>query len=474
MKMAFLIIAVLFLIGGVGFLIINRKLSPGKKKQNWIKYFTYLLIVIIVLGSILIDRKLFIVLIIIFNSVGIIEMMLINKNSDLDHSGNIIFLISLGVYSILLLFFFLFALLPETIIAYTYILVIVFDGASQIIGQLAGKNRLVPGISPNKTWEGFIGGLVIAIITSLLLHKSCNFSILQSLIFGFLICFSSFGGDLLASSFKRIFRVKDFSNLLPGHGGMFDRFDSFVSSGAMIGLLGIPYIFINHIDKDVAVYLAITFVFLAILLAGEFLHYTFHLKPVYSRMLSHFIAGIISLFCLQLFSSPLFILALCIQSGAFLIATDKMGFLESHHKVKRKTSGSTLFFLGTLIAYFISFWTGQKVYFILPILILTICDPIAAMSGLNYKSRYWTSILTGEISQKTRIGSFSFFVTSSILLFIFLPFFYDINLISKIIISVSISLIVTIIEAISSKGFDNLLIPSSLIVLLFLTDKILF
>ena len=90
MNIAFLILAVLFLIGGVGFLIIGRKLSTGEKRQNWIKYFTYLLIVIIVLGSILIDRKLFIALIIIINSVGIIEMMLINKNSDLDHSGKII------------------------------------------------------------------------------------------------------------------------------------------------------------------------------------------------------------------------------------------------------------------------------------------------------------------------------------------------------------------------------------------------
>ena len=79
---------------------------------------------------------------------------------------------------------------------------IVFDGASEIIRHLAGKNRMIPGISPSKTWEGFIGGFIVVIITSLLSHNSGDFSSLQSLIFGLLICFSSFKEICLPQGLK--------------------------------------------------------------------------------------------------------------------------------------------------------------------------------------------------------------------------------------------------------------------------------
>ena len=472
-NLAFIIISLLFVIGGLSFFIINRKLTPGLRKENWIKYFSYIFIVLIVLGSILINKKIFIGLIIFIYSVGIMEMMYISKESNMNYFGNRILLISLGVFSILLVFFFLFVLLPEVIIAFAYIVVVIFDGASQIIGQLAGKNKIVPVISPNKTWEGFIGGILFALITSALLHQSVSLSVFQSLIFGLIVCFSSFAGDILASRFKRIFGVKNFSKILPGQGGIFDRFDSFLASGALIGLLGIPYLSVNYIDKDIAVYLMITFLFLIILLTGELLHQSFKLKPNYSRMFSHFFAGIISLFFIQLFSSAWYVLALCLQSIIFLIVTKKMGFLDSHHKVSRKTSGSSIFFFGIIMTYLISLWSGEKAYFTLPILILTVSDPFAALTGLNYKSGQWTHILTGTNSSKTYIGSFSFFISSSIILFFGLPLFYDINLMCNIIISITISIVVTLVEALSSNGFDNLTIPSSVIVLLFLSHYLL-
>jgi phosphatidate cytidylyltransferase len=472
-NLAFFLIALLFVIGGLCFFIINRNLDPWLRKENWIKYFSYILIVLIVLGSILVNKKIFIGLIIFIYSIGIMEMMHISKESDMHYSGNRILLISLGVFSILLLFFFLFALLSEVIIAYTYIIVIIFDGASQVMGQLAGKNKIVPVISPGKTWEGFIGGMLFALITSALLHRSVSLSVFQSLIFGLIVSFSSFAGDILASRFKRIFGVKNFSKILPGQGGMLDRFDSFLASGALIGLLGIPYLAANYIDKDIAVYLMITFLFLIILLTGELLHQSFKLKPDFSRMFSHFFAGIISLFFIRSFTSLWYVLALCLQSVIFLIATKRMGFLDSHHKVNRKTSGTSIFFFGIILAYLVSLWSGEKAYFTLPILILTVSDPFAALTGLNYKSGHWTHFLTGEKSSKTYIGSLSFFISSSILLFFGLPFFYDINLIHSIIISITISVVVTLVEALSSNGFDNLTIPSSVIVLLFLSDSLL-
>jgi dolichol kinase len=104
---------------------------------------------------------------------------------------------------------------------------------------------------------------------------------------------------------------------------------------------------------------------------------------------------------------------------------------------------------------FISLYTGKKAYFILPILILAISDLFKALLGLNYKSGYWTNILTGERSSKTFNGLFAFFVSLSILIFSGLPFLNYINPMAKFIISISISLIVTIIEVVSLNGIDN-------------------
>jgi phosphatidate cytidylyltransferase len=470
MIQAYIVIGILAFLGSIGFLIINRGLTPELRKDNWIKYFTYLVIIFVVLRSIHCNKIVFAGLIIFIVAIGLIEMMNVSKKSAIDNYGDRILTISLGCFSIILLFFFMYVLLPEMIIAYTYTIVLIFDASSLISGQLAGKRKIVPAISPNKTWEGFIGGIGIAIIASVLLHKSAGVSVPFSVGFGFLVSLSSFAGDLLASKFKRIFSVKDFSNLLPGQGGMFDRFDSFLASGALTGLLGLPYLINNHPDKDIAIYLAITFMFFVVVIIGELLHKFLRLKPEYSRMLSHFFGGIISLIFIQMFSSPWYVIALCLQSAIFLFATQEFGFLDSVNKVGRKTTGTSIFFLGIMITYLLSYWADQKSYFVIAILIMTISDPLAALVGINFKYWHWTNFLTREKSTKTFAGSFAFFLSAFLLLLFILPLFYDFNLMSRIIISVLISLFAAFIEAISKKGYDNLFVPCSIIGLLMVVD----
>jgi CDP-diglyceride synthetase len=335
---------------------------------------------------------------------------------------------------------------------------------------LTGNKKIAPTLSPNKTREGFIGGLLFAVLTAALFHEFVFFPLFKSIVFGFIVCFSAFAGDLLASWFKRIFEVKNFSNILPGQGGMFDRFDSFIGSGAIIGLLGIPYLTVNYPDKDLVVYLMITFIFLIILLLGEFLHNFLKFKPEFSRMISHFFAGIFCLFSFNLFSSFIYVFALCIQSALFLFVSDRMGFLKSHHNVTRKTHGSSLFFVGVFLIFFASDLSLKKSLFVLPLLILTISDPIAALAGLNIKSRYWTNIITGKKSLKTFAGSLAFFISSFCILLIGLPFFYNYQLPSLLVLSFIIGLIVSLTETISSKGFDNLTIPVSMLFLLKISE----
>ena len=112
------------------------------------------------------------------------------------------------------------------------------DTAAYFIGRALGRHRLAPRISPGKTWEGAIGGLVGAIIISLLFTLPTPLQIPlsygQAILLGILV--SVFGqlGDLVESLLKRNTGVKESGNLMPGHGGVLDRLDSVVFAGIVV------------------------------------------------------------------------------------------------------------------------------------------------------------------------------------------------------------------------------------------------
>ena len=93
-------------------------------------------------------------------------------------------------------------------------------------GKLLGKNKIIPKISPNKTWEGFIGGLISTTIIGYFLGFLTPLSTIQIIFVSFMIAFSGFVGDIVVSSVKRDIGVKDMGNSIPGHGGVLDRIDS--------------------------------------------------------------------------------------------------------------------------------------------------------------------------------------------------------------------------------------------------------
>lgn len=103
------------------------------------------------------------------------------------------------------------------------------DIFAYLIGCKFGKNKLCPLISPKKTWEGSIGGLVIGTLVSLLIYNFLVGSISIKIIIGVIILsIAGQTGDLVMSSIKRENGVKDFSNIMPGHGGILDRLDSII------------------------------------------------------------------------------------------------------------------------------------------------------------------------------------------------------------------------------------------------------
>ena len=111
------------------------------------------------------------------------------------------------------------------------LIIITFDIFSYVIGTKYGSTKILKTISPKKTLEGLVGGIIFSLLFSIsliiLFKNEINLSII---LFILIIIFSSFTGDIIESYFKRINNLKNSSNFLPGHGGFFDRFDSLIFS----------------------------------------------------------------------------------------------------------------------------------------------------------------------------------------------------------------------------------------------------
>lgn len=104
------------------------------------------------------------------------------------------------------------------------------DSGAYFIGKSLGRRKLWPEISPNKTVGGFVGGVVVSLVFAVLYQMITSFTDSYILILITTVFLSIFGqiGDLVESALKRHYQVKDSGHILPGHGGMFDRFDSFL------------------------------------------------------------------------------------------------------------------------------------------------------------------------------------------------------------------------------------------------------
>ena|SRR3989344_870547 len=101
------------------------------------------------------------------------------------------------------------------------------DVAQYVSGKCFGRRRIIPLVSPNKTWGGLIGGVAITTIASALIAPYLTpFSTMGAITLGVLIGITGFFGDVFVSAIKRDVGVKDASTFLPGHGGMLDRVDS--------------------------------------------------------------------------------------------------------------------------------------------------------------------------------------------------------------------------------------------------------
>lgn len=124
-------------------------------------------------------------------------------------------------------------------IIFALLVVWVTDSGAYFTGRAFGKNKLWPEISPNKTIEGFVGGILLAVVGAIIMQLIEPFDINWALLIVITVVASIFGqmGDLVESAIKRHYDVKDSGKILPGHGGILDRFDSLLFVLPLLSLL---------------------------------------------------------------------------------------------------------------------------------------------------------------------------------------------------------------------------------------------
>ncbi len=130
---------------------------------------------------------------------------------------------------------------PYLIVA-IIVMIWVNDSFAFLVGKNFGKRKLFVTISPKKTQEGFIGGLLFTLIAAYIISNyNTDFTLINWLIIGLIVSVIGTIGDLVESKFKRQANIKDSGNIMPGHGGIFDRLDSLLFAAPFV------YLYINFI-----------------------------------------------------------------------------------------------------------------------------------------------------------------------------------------------------------------------------------
>jgi phosphatidate cytidylyltransferase len=228
----YLLITFHFISGAIWIYLINRKLDQARVRKQWTKYLTYVVLFNLIWNSIIWSHIIFIFL-------GYLLIILCFWewwNAIKNMMGRTRFFTA---FVFVIAGFWSFLNRAQIDILFAFFIVVLFDGSSQISGQLVGKNPLLPKISPGKTIEGLVGGTLITLGSVLLVRNSFLMEWSEIILKSLLIMASAFLGDLAASYVKRKAGLDTFGKLLPGHGGFLDRFDSLVMVGCIISILSL-------------------------------------------------------------------------------------------------------------------------------------------------------------------------------------------------------------------------------------------
>jgi phosphatidate cytidylyltransferase len=229
----YLVLTILFLFGaGTNVYLVRQYKLPAK--DVWLKYFVYLFYVALMLFILQFDRGYGVmVFFLIITYLAILDVLKASKG-----------MVLIKLLAILLILYATFMLYISSWQSYlVFVTVVIFDGSAQLFGQLFGKRKLIPKISPNKTVEGLCLSVLISVICFLFMYQKLA---LNALAWGVFISamIGAFCGDIAASWYKRKAGIKDYGNYIPGHGGMLDRVDSLLGAILFASLFELIYYYV--------------------------------------------------------------------------------------------------------------------------------------------------------------------------------------------------------------------------------------
>lgn len=216
-----------FAAGGLVIYKRTERDPAAASRALWIKYAVYFLIVHTVVATALAGPLYFSGLLALIVIVGAYELVMACLQNGSPPARLPLLIGSLGLYLLLAYGLFIFARrFHAPTVIFVYLVVAALDGFSQLAGQSMGRHQLASSISPNKTVEGALGGVAAAVLTAIIMRSLADLTVSQAFKVGLGLSAAGLIGDMTASSLKRVSGIKDFGNLLPGHGGVLDRFDS--------------------------------------------------------------------------------------------------------------------------------------------------------------------------------------------------------------------------------------------------------
>lgn len=230
----YIIILIYFAVGVIAFYFINRNKEKSIARKSWGKTIIYFIIIQIVFFTIIINPIVFRSLAVIIIMMGFYELFKLFRESVYSHKT--VFVVSLVIFGVFAWGFYVFSNMGKEIIFFGFAIISIFDSFSQMTGQLWGRKKLYAKISPDKTIAGLIGGTFAAVLSVFLFKSLVSGQLFDALILASGASVFAFIGDTSCSFYKRKYNVKDFSNLIPEHGGFLDRFDSLVAGGVWFAM----------------------------------------------------------------------------------------------------------------------------------------------------------------------------------------------------------------------------------------------
>lgn len=203
-----------------------------------------------------------------------------------------------------------------------------------------------------------------------------------------------------------------------------------------------------------------------LLIVNEVNYRKWNVKVEMSRKVAHFLSALSTLTFPYIFSSHWYVLVMASIFFLVLLLTQKGSLLKSIHGIERKSVGSYLLPLAIYVTFYLFEVTGNKLVYILPMLILAVSDPMAAIVGISVEKYNHRIVIFGIDTKKSTFGSLAFFTSSFVISLAAIYFSRGVFDVQTYLIAFSVAIVGTASELVGLRGYDNITIPISVVCVL--------